>query len=147
MSKNKNKIIPFFVKKKINVSLYHGNSIEILKTFKKESIDMIFADPPYFLSNDGVTCQSGKMVKVNKGNWDKGMSIEKIHSFNKSWLTECRRVLKSNGTIYGLNSKTTRDEICLSVFETIGFQIKSALDALKKHSHIKIKRINIFQRL
>ena len=51
--------------------------------------------------------------------------------------------LKSNGTIYGLNSKTTRDEICLSVFETVGFQIKSALDALKKHSHIKIKRINI----
>ena len=49
-------------------TLYLGNCFEVLKQLQKESVDMIFADPPYFLSNDGITCKSGKMVSVNKGN-------------------------------------------------------------------------------
>ena len=67
---------------------------------KNLKYDIIFADPPYFLSNDGITCQSGKMVKVNKGKWDKGMSTEDIHEFNKLWLEKCKRILKPNGTIF-----------------------------------------------
>ena len=94
------KIKPFYHKKEIDLKLYLGNCIELMSLIKETSIDMIFADPPYFLSNDGITCQSGKMVKVNKGQWDKVMSIEDVHHFNKLWLKECKRILKPNGTIF-----------------------------------------------
>lgn len=68
-----------------------------LKKIKPDSIDMIFADPPYFLSNDGITCSSGKMVSVNKGNWDK--TLDK-HKFNRRWIKLCEKALKPNG-LYG----------------------------------------------
>lgn len=77
-----------------------GDSFNLLPLFPDESIDMIFADPPYFLSNDGITCQSGKQASVNKGNWDKGLTIEEKHAFNRRWLHECRRLLKPQGTIW-----------------------------------------------
>ena len=50
--------------------LINGDTFEVLKMFKQKTIDMIFADPPYFLSNNGITCSGGKMVSVNKGKWD-----------------------------------------------------------------------------
>ena len=58
---------------------------------------MIFADPPYFLSNDGITCSGGRMVSVNKGEWDK---VDDKHKFNCKWLKACKRVLKPGGTIW-----------------------------------------------
>jgi site-specific DNA-methyltransferase (adenine-specific) len=61
---------------------------------------MIFVDPPYFLSNGGITCHAGKMVSVNKGKWDKSKGIEENHKFNLAWLKECQRVLKPDGTIW-----------------------------------------------
>lgn len=81
-------------------SLLLGDSLKLLKKIDSDSIDMIFADPPYFLSNDGITCKGGKMVSVNKGIWDKSNGIKNVHNFNKKWLTECKRVLKPNGTIW-----------------------------------------------
>ena len=78
-------------------TLYHGDTFKILRSIPKESVDMIFADPPYFLSNDGITCQGGKMVSVNKGEWDK--SPDK-HKFNRRWIKACKRVLKPDGTIW-----------------------------------------------
>ena len=80
--------------------LYHGDCLEVLKTFPANSVDMVFADPPYNLSNDGFTCQAGKMVSVNKGAWDKSQGIEADYDFHLSWLNECRRVLKPNGTLW-----------------------------------------------
>ena len=81
-----------------------GDSFKILTKMKPESVDMIFADPPYFLSNDGITCQGGKMVSVNKGSWDKlsesGTSVEEKHKFNRKWIRLCKKVLKPNGTIW-----------------------------------------------
>lgn len=77
-----------------------GDVFETLSKIRKESVDMIFADPPYFLSNDGISCQSGKMVSVNKGDWDKTDSLEEKHKFNRKWIRECKRVLKPNGTIW-----------------------------------------------
>ena len=62
--------------------------------------DMIFADPPYFLSNNGISYQAGKVVSVNKGEWDKGRSPEAINSFNKEWIGLCREKLKDEGTIW-----------------------------------------------
>lgn len=80
--------------------IYFGDSFELLKKCKKESVDMIFADPPYFLSNDGITCKGGKMVSVNKGNWDKVDSLNEKHKFNRRWIKACKRVLKPNGSIW-----------------------------------------------
>ncbi len=82
--------------------LYHGDSLKILSQFEKEetSFDLIYADPPYFLSNDGITCKSGKMVSVNKGDWDKSEGFERDVNFIDSWLKKCRNVLKENGSIW-----------------------------------------------
>ncbi len=63
-------------------------------------MDLIFVDPPYFLSNDGITCQSGKMVSVNKGKWDQASTPQQMHDFNLVWLEQCQRILKPNGTIW-----------------------------------------------
>ena len=86
--------------KKDDFVLFCDDTQKILKELKKESVDMIFADPPYFLSNDGITCQSGRMVSVNKGEWDKIESFEEKHKFNRKWIKLCKRVLKPNGTIW-----------------------------------------------
>lgn len=61
---------------------------------------MIFADPPYNLSNDGFTCQSGRAVSVNKGKWDRSRGIEEDFGFHELWITACKRLLKPDGTIW-----------------------------------------------
>jgi site-specific DNA-methyltransferase (adenine-specific) len=93
-------IEPFFEDKDCKIRLYQGDSLGLLAKLQDESVDMIFADPPYFLSNDGITCHAGKMVSVNKGKWDKSPGVDTVHEFNLSWLSGCRRVLKKNGTIW-----------------------------------------------
>ena len=84
--------------------LYHGNCLELLDAiatqYPEGRFDMIFADPPYFLSNGGITCHAGKMVKVDKGDWDKSQGPELNHEFNREWLSRCQRVLKPDGTIW-----------------------------------------------
>ena len=80
--------------------LFLGDTFSVLEKLAPLSVDMIFADPPYFLSNDGITCHSGHMVSVNKGEWDRGNSPEEINDFNKRWITLCREKLKDNGTIW-----------------------------------------------
>lgn len=83
-----------------SVKLLKGDCIEILNRARESSVDVIFADPPYFLSNGGITCHAGKMVSVNKGKWDKSKGVTENHEFNKEWLKACQRVLKPNGTIW-----------------------------------------------
>ncbi|MCL4536583.1 MAG: site-specific DNA-methyltransferase [Nitrospirae bacterium] len=83
-----------------SVRLLKGNCIEILNQARENSVDMIFADPPYFLSNGGITCHAGRMVSVNKGKWDKSKGVEENHKFTLEWLRACQRVLKPNGTIW-----------------------------------------------
>ena len=79
--------------------MIHGDCCEILSQFNFE-FDMIFADPPYFLSDGGISVQSGKIVCVDKGEWDKTISQEEIDKFNLKWLSACREKLKPNGTIW-----------------------------------------------
>ena len=74
--------------------------MKILKQLGDKTIDVIFADPPYFLSGGGVSCRSGKQVCVNKANWDKKIDVYERLKFNRQWLKECRRVLKDDGTIW-----------------------------------------------
>ncbi|OGD98544.1 DNA methylase N-4 [Candidatus Curtissbacteria bacterium RIFCSPLOWO2_01_FULL_38_11b] len=80
--------------------LFQGDSINYLKKLPEDSIDMIFADPPYNLSNGGFTVHAGKRVSVNKGKWDESQGIEEDFEFHARWINECYRVLKPNGTIW-----------------------------------------------
>ncbi|MDY4788886.1 MAG: site-specific DNA-methyltransferase [Bacilli bacterium] len=78
-----------------------GDCFKQLRKIEPKSIDMIFADPPYFLSNDGISCSGGKQVSVNKGEWDKtNMTIEKKIKYSRKWLKLCREALKDNGSIW-----------------------------------------------
>lgn len=81
-------------------SLYQGDCINVLKDIDDNSIDLIFADPPYFLSNGGISCKAGKMVSVNKADWDKSKGVDKDFEFTFDWLSECKRVLKDTGSIW-----------------------------------------------
>ena len=80
-------------------TIVHGDCFEVLPQFDFK-FDMIFADPPYFLSNGGISYHAGKVVCVDKGEWDKGGSPESIMEFNRKWLSLCREKLKDNGTIW-----------------------------------------------
>ena len=100
---------PVFHDAKHHIKLYQGDCLEILAALPESCIDVIFADPPYFLSNGGITCHAGKMVSVNKGAWDKlpGADLDpararfdKVHEFNTAWLAACQRVLKPDATIW-----------------------------------------------
>ena len=92
-------ITPYYKSPSHDFNLICGDTFEILPQFDFK-FDMIFADPPYFLSNGGISVQSGKVVCVNKGDWDKGMSQEDINEFNLKWISLCRDKLKENGTIW-----------------------------------------------
>lgn len=80
--------------------LYQADALELLPRFAPESFDLVFADPPYFLSGGGMTCQSGKRVSVNKGAWDEPTTLAAMHEFNRVWLAACYRLLKPNGTLF-----------------------------------------------
>lgn len=80
--------------------LYNNDSIELMDQLPAESIDMIFADPPYNLSNGGFTVHAGRMVSVNKGEWDVSRGFEGDYDFHYQWLRAARRVLKQGGTIW-----------------------------------------------
>ncbi len=83
-----------------NAALFNNNCLEILSRIPENTIDMIFADPPYMLSNDGFTCLNGAMVPVNKGTWDKSKGFENDTLFHDAWIAACRRVLKPEGTLW-----------------------------------------------
>jgi site-specific DNA-methyltransferase (adenine-specific) len=84
--------------------LYHGDCLEVMDAMANKHphgcFDLIFADPPYFLSNGGITCHAGRMVKVDKGSWDKSQGAEENHNFNREWLRRCQSLLKPNGAIF-----------------------------------------------
>lgn len=92
-------ITSFYKSSNKDFTLLCGDTFELLKQFDFK-FDMIFADPPYFLSNGGISIQSGKVVCVDKGDWDKSMSQDDINAFNLEWLSLCRDKLKDNGTIW-----------------------------------------------
>ena len=89
---------PYFIKD--NFVLYHGDAIRILSQLPENSVDMVFADPPYNLSNGGFTVHAGRMVSVNKGDWDVSKGFQDDYDFHYRWLEACRRVLKPHGTLW-----------------------------------------------
>lgn len=89
---------PYFLKN--NFALYLADSLNLLKKFPENHFDMIFADPPYNLSNGGFTVHAGKRVSVHKGDWDKSHGFKDDLDFHMKWIEVCRKVLKPNGTIW-----------------------------------------------
>lgn len=89
----------FFQSAKADFSLLKGDSLTLIPTIEK-SIDMVFADPPYFLSNDGLTVKNGKVQSVNKGQWDKLISDDDAYTFTYEWLSLVREKMADNATIW-----------------------------------------------
>jgi site-specific DNA-methyltransferase (adenine-specific) len=112
----------FFSDKRRGLRLLQGDALELLRASADESFDLIFADPPYFLSNDGVTCRSGRRASVNKGAWDKAPTVEKIQDFNLAWLGECRRLLKPDGAIWVTGTAHNIYSVGFAL-QTLGYKI------------------------
>ena len=98
LTKSLSKFTPFLSMQ--NTVIYNEDCLTILRALPENSIDMIFADPPYMLSNNGFSCHSGKRVKVNKGDWDKSNGFEVDANFHNEWISACRHILKPEGTIW-----------------------------------------------
>ena len=122
-------IKPFYKSEDRHFTLLKGDCIELLKSFDFK-FDMIFADPPYHLSNGGISVQSGKMVSVNKGNWDKSRGFEEDYLFDKEWLSACRDKLKSNGTIWVSGTYHNIFSIARCLTE-LGFKILNCITWVK----------------
>lgn len=111
----------FFKSNDNKFCLYKGDSMQVLRQFDLQ-VDMIFADPPYFLSNGGKKVQGRNIVSVDKGEWDKAESLDYIDHFNHDWIDACKPLLKDNGTIWvcGTFHNIYSVEKCL---KDAGFQI------------------------
>ena len=106
--------------------LLHGDCMERLKEIEDNSIDAIFADPPYFLSNGGISVQSGKQVCVDKGEWDKGGTPEYIYEFNRRWLELCRPKLKDNGTIW-ISGTHHNIHVVMRCLQELGYKVLNTI--------------------
>ncbi len=113
-------------------SLYQGDSLKVMQRFADQSFDMVFADPPYFLSNGGVTCKSGKMASVDKGDWDRSNGVGDDYAFHMAWLRECRRVLKPSGTIWVSGTHHTIFAIGFAM-QNLGFKVLNDIVWYKKN--------------
>lgn len=107
--------------------------MERLQAIPENSIDMVFADPPYMLSNGGITCQSGKVLSVNKGDWDKSQGIEKDFEFHFKWIEACRRVLKSEGTLWVSGTYHSIYQ-CGYAIQQLGFKILNDITWFKPNA-------------
>ncbi|WP_404812254.1 DNA-methyltransferase [Capnocytophaga canimorsus] len=92
-------LTPYHISNNKDFYLLHGDTMELLPQLNRE-FDMIFADPPYFLSNDGLSVQNGQIVSVNKGKWDKSQGFQFINNFNRQWLSLVREKMKDDATIW-----------------------------------------------
>lgn len=84
----------------VDFRVTRGDSLALLEKLPSESVDLVFADPPYHLSNGGFTCKGGKRASVNKGEWDASRGLEADHEFQLAWLRSAQRVLKPSGTLW-----------------------------------------------
>ena len=92
-------MLPYFETIDHTFSLFHGDTMDMLD-FVENKVDVIYADPPYFLSKGYSTCINGVWKRFEKGDWDRIKEYSEVNVFNKKWLEKCRGVLKENGTIF-----------------------------------------------
>ncbi len=107
-------------------TILQGDCMKRLVEIEDNSIDTIFADPPYFLSNGGISVQSGRQVCVDKGNWDKGGTPEYIYEFNYQWLSLCRSKLKDNGTIW-ISGTHHNIHVVMRCLQELGYKVLNTI--------------------
>ena len=107
-------------------TILQGDCMERLKEIEDNSIDAIFADPPYFLSNGGISVHSGKQVCVDKGDWDKGGTPEYIYEFNRNWLSLCRSKLKDDGTIW-ISGTHHNIHVVMRCLQELGYKVLNTI--------------------
>ena len=113
--------------------LVRGDCLAVLAALPAQSVDLIFADPPYMLSNGDTTCQSGRRVSVDKGKWDASLGLGDDHAWNMRWLAACQRVLKPSGTIW----VTGTQHIIFSVgfaMQSLGFHMLNTITWFKPNA-------------
>ena len=107
-------------------TILNGDCMQKLREIEDNSIDAIFADPPYFLSNGGISVQSGKQVCVDKGDWDKGGTPEYIYEFNRNWLSMCRSKLKDDGTIW-ISGTHHNIHVVMRCLQELGYKVLNTI--------------------
>lgn len=122
---------PYFSKD--NFVLYHGDCLDILNQLPENSVDMIFADPPYNLSNGGFTVHAGHMVSVNKGEWDISKGFLDDYAFHYRWLQACKRVLKPHGTLWVSGTYHSIYQ-CGHALQSLGYHILNDISWFKPNA-------------
>ena len=122
---------PYFLKG--DFVLYNADSIKLLKQLPENSINMIFADPPYNLSNGGFSVHAGKRVSVNKGDWDKSKGFKDDYDFHYNWLVACKRVLKLNGTLWVSGTYHSIYQ-CGHALQSLGYHILNDISWFKPNA-------------
>lgn len=89
----------FFQSSNLDFNLFKGNCLTVIPQLDN-NLDMVFADPPYFLSNDGMTVKNGKIQSVNKGQWDTLISDDDAYAFTYQWLSTVREKMADNATLW-----------------------------------------------
>src|SRR5437667_236272 len=128
---SKLEIKPYF--QQDNFVLYRGDSIQLLNQLPENSIDMVFADPPYNLSNGGFTVHAGKMVSVDKGLWDKSAGFAEDYNFHYRWLEACHRVLKPEGTLWVSGTYHSIYQ-CGHALQSLGYHILNDISWFKPNA-------------
>ncbi len=110
-----------------------GDCLALLDQLPAKSVDLIFADPPYLLSNGGTTCASGRRVSVDKGKWDASAGLRADHDWNLKWLRACQRVLKPSGTIWVSGTHHVIFSIGFAM-QTLGFHLLNTVTWFKPNA-------------
>lgn len=121
----KRTLAPFYSTKEKDFALYLGDCREVVHGLDG-CFDMIFADPPYFLSNGGISIQSGKVVCVDKGGWDVSKGYGEDLAFNREWLGVCRDKLADGGTIWVCGTFHNIFSVATALTE-LGYRILNAI--------------------
>jgi len=90
---------PFFQSLDKKFILFYGDCMNLVPKIQRK-FDMVFADPPYFLSNDGLSVQNGQITSVNKGTWDTSKGFDFVNDFNRKWISHVREAMKDDATIW-----------------------------------------------
>ena len=125
------KLKPYF--NEDNFVLYLGDSLKLLEELPENSIDMIFADPPYNLSNGGFTVHAGRQVSVNKGDWDVSKGFADDYDFHYKWMAACRRVLKPAGTLWVSGTYHSIYQ-CGHALQSLGYHILNDISWFKPNA-------------
>jgi len=123
--------LPYF--KSGNFKLYHGDAVDIMRKLPENSVDMIFSDPPYNLSNGGFTVHAGRMVSVNKGDWDISRGFDGDYDFHYQWMKECRRILKPEGTLWVSGTYHSIYQ-CGHALQSLGYHILNDISWFKPNA-------------